>query len=89
MAALQFAPEILCQATAADSGGRASKHGNGVKKQGAVRTSPALMEERAKSASELRSEPKTTRRASGRGATVAEDLVILGVPFNSWLGKQL
>lgn len=33
-------------------------------------------------------EPKTTRRA-GRGATVAGGLVILGVLFNSWLGKQL
>lgn len=36
------------------------------------------MEERAKSASELMSEPRTTRRASGRGATVAGDLVITG-----------
>lgn len=89
MAAPQYAPETLCQATAADSGGRASKRGNGVKKQGVGRVSPALMEKRAKSKSELMSEPRTTKRAGGRGATVAGDLVILGVLFNSWLGKQL
>lgn len=47
------------------------------------------MEERAKSASELMSEPRTTRRDGGRGVKVAGDLVILGVLFNSWLGKQL
>lgn len=75
--------------TAADSGGRASKHGNGVKKQGAGRASlPALMQKRAKpSGSELMSEPRTTRRAAGRGATVAGGLEILEVLFNSWLGK--
>lgn len=89
MAALQYAPEMLCQATAAGSGGRASKCGNGVKKQGAGRASPALMEERAKSASERMPEPRTSRKAGGRGATVAGDLVILGMLFNSWLGKQL
>lgn len=87
MADPQYAPEMLCQATAADSGGRARKRGNGVKKQEAGRVSPALMEERAKSASELMSEPRTTRRAGRRGTTVAADLVIIGVLFNSWLGK--
>lgn len=39
---------------AADSGGRASKHGNRVKKRGAGRCLPALMQERARpSGSEL------------------------------------
>lgn len=83
MAAPQYALEMLCKATAADSGDRASKCENGVKKQGAGRVSPTLMEERAKSPSELMSEPKTTRRAGGRGVTVAGDLVLLGVLFNS------
>lgn len=75
--------------TAADSGGRASKRGNGVKKRGVGRASlPALMQERARpSGSELTSEPRTTRRAAGRWATVAGGLEILEVLFNSWLGK--
>lgn len=65
---------MLCQDLAADSGGRDSKHGNRVKKQGAGRVSPALMEGRAKSsASEITTEPRTSRRAGGRGATVAGD----------------
>lgn len=87
MAAPQYAPEMLCQATAADSGGRARQRGNGVKKQEASRVSPALMEERAKSANELISEPRTARRSGRRGVTVAGDLVIIGVLCNSWFGK--
>lgn len=89
MAAPQYAPEMLCQATAADSGGRASKRGNGVKKQGAGRISPALMEERANSASKLMSEPRTIKRAGGRGATVAGNLVIYwGSSLTAGLGNS-
>lgn len=89
MAASQYAAEMLCHATAADSGGRVSKNGNGVKKEGAGRVSPALMEEGAKSsASELISEPRTTRRAGGRGATVTGDLVILGYSLTAVLGNS-
>lgn len=45
------------------------------------------MEERAKSANELISEPRTARRSGRRGVTVAGDLVIIGVLCNSWFGK--
>lgn len=75
--------------TAADSGGKASKHGNRVKKRGAGRTSvPALMQERDRLlGSELTYKPRTTSRTAGRGATVVAGLEIPEVPFNSCLGK--
>lgn len=77
--------------TAADSGGRASKRGNGVKKQRAGRSSlPVLMQKQTRpSGIELMSEPRTTRRAAERQATVAQGLEILVVLFESWLRKQL
>lgn len=85
-------PQMYCaKLTAAGSGGRANKCGNGVKKQGAGRVFlPALMQEKARpSGTELWSEPRTTWRAPGREATVSGDLEILEVLFNSWLGEWL
>lgn len=87
MAAPQYAPEMLCQATVADSGGRASKHGNGVKKWGAGRVSPALMEERAKSSA---SEPWSQRQPGelGEGQQWQEAWSYWGCSLTAGLGNS-
>lgn len=70
--------------TTADFGGRDSKCGNGQKQRAGRAFLQELMQEKARSSgTKLMSEPRTSRGDPWRGATVAGDLEILEVLFNS------